>query len=75
MQRRDAIKSARALVVLSSDRRTKVLVRRQAHAFEIVVGMVQGDVRATRFEPRSYTRWHGEAGQSTRRGSLGAERL
>ena len=34
MQRRDAIKSAGALVVLSSDRWTKVLVRRQAHAFE-----------------------------------------
>ena len=39
MQRRDAIESARALVVLSSDRWTKVLVRRQAHAFEIAVGM------------------------------------
>ena len=44
MQRRCAIKSARALVVLSSDGWTKVLVRRQAHAFEIVAGMAQGGI-------------------------------
>jgi hypothetical protein len=39
MQRRVTSKSARGLVVLSFDRWTKVLVRRQAHAFEIVAGM------------------------------------
>jgi hypothetical protein len=48
MQRRDAIKSARALVVLSSDRWTKVLVRRKAHAFESFAGMAEGGIRATR---------------------------
>jgi hypothetical protein len=52
MQRRSAIKSARALVVLSSDGWTKVLVRRQAPAFEIGAGMAQG-CRATRFQQRS----------------------
>jgi len=49
------------LVVLSSDRWTKVLVRRQAHAFEIVVGMDRGGIRAARFKPRSYKRWDREA--------------
>jgi hypothetical protein len=73
MQRRSAIKSARSLVVLSSDRWTKVLVRRQAHAFEIVVGMAkefakhnikvaaQGGIRATRLQQRSYKRCNREA--------------
>ena len=75
MQRRGAIKSARAVVVLSSDRWTKVLVRRQAHAFEIVVGMAQGGIRASRFEPRSYKRWDREAWQSIRLASRGTERL
>ena len=53
MQRRGALKSARALVVLPSDRWTKVLVRRQAHAFEIVVGMAQEGIRAIRFQQTS----------------------
>jgi hypothetical protein len=75
MQRRGAVKSAWALVVLSSDRWTKVLVRRQAHAFEIVVGMVEGGIRATRFQPRSYKRWDREAWQSIGLPSPGTERL
>jgi hypothetical protein len=70
-----AIESARALVVLSSDRWTKVLVRRQAHAFEIAVGMAQGAIRATRFQRRSYKRCDREAWQSIRLASLGTERL
>jgi hypothetical protein len=53
LQRRSAIKSGRALVVLSSYRWTKVLVRRQAHAFEIVVGMAQEGIRAIRFQQTS----------------------
>jgi hypothetical protein len=76
MQRRDTIKSERALVVLSSDRRTKVLVRRQAHAFEIVVGMAQGAIRTTRFQRRrSYKRRDREAWQSIRLASPRTERL
>jgi hypothetical protein len=75
MQRRGAIKSARAVVVLPSDRWTKVLVRRQAHAFEIVVGMAQGGIRAIGFQPRSYKRWDREAWQSIRLASPGTERL
>jgi len=75
MQRRDTIESARALVVLSSDRWTKVLVRRQAHAFEIVVGMAQGGIRATRFQRRNYKRCDREAWQSIGLASLGTERL
>ena len=75
MQRRDTIKSARALVVLSPDRRTKVLVRRQAHAFEIVVGMAQGGIRATRFQRRGYKRGGREAWQSIRLTSPRTERL
>jgi hypothetical protein len=68
MQRRSAIKCAWALVVLSSDRWTKVLVRRQAHAFEIVVGMAQGGIRATRFrQRRSSKRCHREAWRSMRK--------
>jgi hypothetical protein len=39
MQSRDAIKSTRVLVV-APDRWTQMLVRRQAHAFEIIIGMV-----------------------------------
>jgi hypothetical protein len=66
MQRPDTITSARALVVLSSDRWTKVLVRRQADAFEIVVGMAQGGIRATRFQSRSYKRRDRDARQSIR---------
>jgi hypothetical protein len=63
-----ATKSARSLVVLSSDRWTKVLVRRQAHAFEIVVGMAQGGIRATRFQQRrSSKRCHREAWRSMRK--------
>jgi hypothetical protein len=74
MQRRDTIKSPRALVVLSSDRWTKVLVRRQAHAFEIVVGMAQGGIRATRFQRRSYKRRDRDARQSIRLAGPRAER-
>jgi len=73
MQRREASKSARAVVVLSSDRWTKVLVRGQAHAFEVVVGMAQGGIRATRFQRKSYKRCHTEARQSIRRASPGTE--
>jgi hypothetical protein len=73
MQRRGAIKSARAVVVLSSDRWTKVLVRGQAHAFEVVVGMAQGGIRATRFQRKSYKRCHTEARQSIRRASPDTE--
>jgi len=50
MQCCDAIKSARALVVLSSRGWTKMLVRRQADAFEIIVGVAQGGIRATGFQ-------------------------
>ena len=75
MQRHEAIKSAWALVVLSSDRWTKVLVRRQAHAFEIAAGMAQGGIRATRSQRKSYKRCHTEAWQSIGRASLGTERL
>ena len=75
MQRRSAIKSARSLVVLSSDRWTKVLVRRQAHAFEIVVGMAQEGLRAIRFQQRSYKRCKREARQPIKRASLGTERF
>ena len=75
MQRRDAIKSARACVVLSSDRWTKVLVRRQAHAFEIVAGMAQGGIGATRFQGRSQKRCDSEAWQSVRLASPGTEGL
>ena len=64
MPRRGAIKSARAVVVLSSDRRTKVLVPGQAHAFEGVAGMAQGGIRATRFQGKSCERCHAEAWQS-----------
>ena len=75
MQRRGAIKSTRPVVVLSSDRWTKVLVRRQAHAFEIVVGMAQGGIRATRFrQRRSSKRCHREARRSVRRASPGTGR-
>ena len=49
MQCRDAIKSARALVVLSSHRWTKMLVRRQAHAFEIIVGVACAGFSTTEF--------------------------
>ena len=66
-------KSARAVVVLSSDRWTKVLVRGQALAFEVVVGMAQGGIRATRFQRKSYKRCHTEARQSIRRASPGTE--
>jgi hypothetical protein len=75
MQRRGAVKSARALVVLSSDRWTTVLVRRQAHDFEIVVGMAQGGIRATRFQPRNYKRCDRETWQSIGLASPGTERL
>ena len=75
MQSRGAIKSAWAVVVLSSDRWTKVLVRGQAHAFEIFVGMAQGGIRATRFQRKSYKRCHTEAGQSIGRASAGTEGL
>jgi hypothetical protein len=50
--------TARAFVVKSSDRRTTVLVQTQAHASEIVVGMAQSDIRAIRFQRRSYMRRH-----------------
>ena len=49
MQRCGAKKSAGAVVVLSSDRWTKVLVRRQAHAVEIAAGMAKGSIPETRF--------------------------
>jgi len=73
MQRGGAKKSARAVVVLSSDRWTKVLVRGQDLAFEVVVGMAQGGIRATRFQQKSYKRCHTEARQSIRRASRGTE--
>jgi hypothetical protein len=47
MQYREAIKSDWAMVVLSSHRRTKMLVRRQTHAFEVIVGVAQAGIRAT----------------------------
>jgi len=42
MQRRDATKSARVLV-LASHRRTKMLVRRQAYARKIIAGVASAD--------------------------------
>ena len=75
MQRHRAVKSARALVVLSSDRWTKVLVRRQAHAFEIVAGMAEGGIRATHFQRKSCERCGTEAWQSIGRASPGSEGL
>ena len=75
MQRRGAVKFSRALVVLSSDRWTTVLVRRQAHAFEIVVGMAQGGVRPTRFQRSSYRRRGREGWQSIGLASPGTEKL
>ena len=74
MPSRSAIQAARAVVVLSYDRWTKVLVRGQAHAVEIVAGMAQGNIRATRFHRKSYKRCRTEAGQSARRASPGTER-
>ena len=73
MQRRNAFKYARALVVLSSDRWTKMLVRRQAHAVEIVAGMAKASIPATRFRRKSHNRGHGEARQSIGLASLGTE--
>ena len=78
MQRHETIKSAWALVVLSSDRWAKVLVRGQAHAFEIDVGMAQGGVRATRFQRKSQKRRHRESRHretwpSIRRAGLGPQ--
>ena len=52
MPRRGAIESARGVVVLSSDRRTKVLVPGQAPAFEGVAGMAQRGIRETRFQEK-----------------------
>ena len=75
MQSRGAIKSARAVVVLSSDRWTKVLVPGQAHAFEIVAGMAQGGIHATRFQRKSYKRCHTEPWQSIGRASPGTDGL
>jgi len=75
MQRRDAIRSARALVVLSSHRWTEMLVRRQAHAFEIIVGVASGGIRATGLQWRSYKGRHREAWRSIRLTSMGTERL
>ena len=71
MQRRDAIKSARALVVLSCDRWTKVLVRRQAHAVEIAAGMAKGSIPETRFRRSRCKRGYSEAWQSIGLASLG----
>jgi hypothetical protein len=47
MQCREAVKSGWPLVVLSSHRWTKVLVRRQGHGFEIPVGMAARGIPAT----------------------------
>ena len=58
-----------AVVVLSSDRWTKVLVPRQAHAFEIVAGMAQAGIRATRFQRESHKHCHAKAWQSIGRAS------
>ena len=70
MPRRGAIQSARGVVVLSSDRRTKVLVPGQAHALEGVAGMAQGGIRATRFQGKSFKHCHAEAWQSIGRTGL-----
>src|SRR5215831_11511935 len=60
MQCRGAIRFARAMVVLSSHRWTKMLVRRQARAFEIVVGVAQGNIRTTGLQQKNYRRRHSD---------------
>ena len=69
MQRCGAEKSAGAVVVLSSDRWTKVLVSRQAHAFEIVAGMAQAGIGAIRCQRESHKRCRSKAWQSIGRAS------
>jgi hypothetical protein len=51
----ETIRSARVLV-LASDRRTEMLVRRQAHAFEIIVGVACAGFRATEIRWRTRKR-------------------
>jgi hypothetical protein len=63
MQCRDATKSARILV-LASDWRKTMLVRRQAHAFEILAGVAHAGFSTTEFRWRTYKRSAGEARQS-----------
>jgi hypothetical protein len=48
MQRRDAIKSAGALVVLARYRWTKMLVRRQSNDSEIIVTVARASFISTR---------------------------
>jgi hypothetical protein len=47
MQRREAIKSARAMVVLALYRRTKMLVRRQSDDSEIIIAVGRAGVSTT----------------------------
>src|SRR5260370_26093335 len=55
MQYRGALESARALV-LAYDRRTKMLVRRQALTFEIIAGVARASICTTAFQrPTSLT--------------------
>jgi hypothetical protein len=44
MQRREAIKSARAMVVLALHRRTQMLVRRQSDDSEIIIAVGRAGV-------------------------------
>jgi len=74
MQRRDAINFERALVVLSSDRWTEVLVRRQADAFESFAGMAEGGIFAGLFQRKSYSSSQEKARRSVRRARPGVER-
>jgi hypothetical protein len=56
---RGSIGSTRILV-LAHHRRTKMLVRRQAHALEVIAGMAGADVGAFRFQPGANRRGHAE---------------
>ena len=73
MQCRDAIKSAGALVVLSSHRWAKMLVRRQAHAFEIIVELAPAGIRKTGYQRPRFQRPHRGAEQSIGFTSLGTD--
>jgi hypothetical protein len=56
---RGSIGSARILV-LAHHRRTKMLVRRQAHALEVIAGVAGADVSAFRFQREDNRHGYGE---------------
>src|SRR5882724_303200 len=74
MQCRGAIKSAGALD-LSDYRWTKMLVRRQNHAFEIIVAVARAGSSTSDFRWGANKGPHGEAQQSAGFTSVGTRRL